>query len=152
VTATGLPAEGAIKSSAAIGSLLLDGIGDTIRISLTDRPEEEVKVARCLLKSLGLRNFGAEIISCPTCGRCEVGLVSIVKVLEDRLSEIKFNPKARPVKIAVMGCVVNGPGEAKQADIGIAFGKNEGLLFKNGKPVRRFAADKSVDVLLKEIT
>jgi len=151
VTATGLPAEGAIKSSVAIGSLLLDGIGDTIRISLTDRPEEEVRAARCLLKSLGLRNFGPEIISCPTCGRCEVDLVGIVKVLEGRLSALKHKPKARPIKVAVMGCVVNGPGEAKQADVGIAFGKNEGLLFKKGKPVSKVSSGKSVDLLLQEI-
>jgi (E)-4-hydroxy-3-methylbut-2-enyl-diphosphate synthase len=151
VTATGLPAEGAIKSSVAIGSLLLDGIGDTIRISLTDRPEEEVRIARCLLKSLGLRNFGPEIISCPTCGRCEVNLVSIVRILEDRLAALKLKPLSRPVKVAVMGCVVNGAGEAKQADIGIAFGKNEGLFFKKGKPVRKVAADKSAEILIKEI-
>jgi (E)-4-hydroxy-3-methylbut-2-enyl-diphosphate synthase len=162
VTATGLPQEGLIKSSVAIGALLLDGIGDTIRISLTDKPQEEVRSARLLLKSLGLRNFGPEIISCPTCGRCEVNLVKIIKDLEKRLAvELSQGhlPAGRqaghkshgPVKVAVMGCVVNGPGEAKHADLGIAFGKIDGLLFKKGKPVFKVSVDRSVEALIKEI-
>jgi (E)-4-hydroxy-3-methylbut-2-enyl-diphosphate synthase len=170
VTATGLPAEGIIKSSVAIGALLLDGIGDTIRISLTDKPEQEILAAKILLKSLGLRDFGPEIISCPTCGRCEVDLVSVVKELEKKLSVVHgpclagrtcltavrqvqstVHGNLKPLKVAVMGCVVNGPGEARHADIGIAFGKNEGLLFKKGKPVYKVSVDRCVDVLIDEI-
>jgi (E)-4-hydroxy-3-methylbut-2-enyl-diphosphate synthase len=151
VTATGLPREGLIKSNVAIGALLLDGIGDTIRISLTDKPQEEVKAAQLLLKSLGLRNFGPEIISCPTCGRCEVNLFKVVKDLEKRLQAVSFEPKVKPIQVAVMGCVVNGPGEAKHADLGIAFGKIGGLLFKKGKPVGKVSVDKCVDALIEEI-
>ncbi len=153
VTATGLPFEGAIKSSVAIGSLLLDGIGDTIRVSLTQAPQEEIRVAQALLKSLGVRNFGPEIISCPTCGRCEVDLVRIVRDLETAfVGEPGLSvPLKRPVTVAVMGCVVNGPGEAKHADLGIAFGKSEGLLFKKGKPVCKVAASRAVGVLVGEI-
>jgi (E)-4-hydroxy-3-methylbut-2-enyl-diphosphate synthase len=151
VTATGLPREGLIKSNVAIGALLLDGIGDTIRISLTDKPQEEVKAARLLLKSLGLRNFGPEIISCPTCGRCEVNLFKVVKDLENRLQSRGFDPKVKPVQVAVMGCVVNGPGEAKHADLGIAFGKIDGLLFKKGKPARKVSVGSCVDALMDEI-
>ena len=151
VTATGLPREGLIKSNVAIGALLLDGIGDTIRISLTDKPQEEVKAAKLLLKSLGLRNFGPEIISCPTCGRCEVNLFKVVKDLESRLQSVSFKPKEKPIQVAVMGCVVNGPGEAKHADLGIAFGKIDGLLFKKGKPMVKVSVDRCVDVLIKEI-
>jgi (E)-4-hydroxy-3-methylbut-2-enyl-diphosphate synthase len=151
VTATGLPQEGLIKSNVAIGSLLLDGIGDTIRISLTDHPREEVKAAKCLLKSLGLRNFGPEIISCPTCGRCEVNLIKVVKDLENRLPAAVNQPQARSIQVAIMGCVVNGPGEAKHADLGIAFGKKDGLLFKNGKPAFKVPVSRCVEVLIKEI-
>ncbi len=136
VTASGLPSEGIIKSSIAIGGLLSEGIGDTIRVSLTDTPGQEVKAARAILKALGLADFGPEVISCPTCGRCEVDLVKIVKELEKKLYTLQFTPSTPPPKVAVMGCVVNGPGEASQADIGIAFGKKEGLVFKKGKPVR----------------
>ncbi len=149
VTATGLPQEGLIKSNVAIGALLLDGIGDTIRISLTDKPQEEIKAAKCLLKSLGLRNFGPEIISCPTCGRCEVNLFKVVKDLENRLTVI--GNEFRPIQVAVMGCVVNGPGEARHADLGIAFGKKDGMLFKKGKPIKKVSVDCSVDVLIEEI-
>jgi len=151
VTATGSPYKGAIKSSIALGALLLEGIGDTIRISLTDRPWQEVKVAKYILESLGLRHFGPEIISCPTCGRCEVDLVKIVKELEKRLSIMDCQLWRRPPKVAVMGCVVNGPGEAKEADIGIAFGKKEGLLFKNGKAIKKMSFSNCIDCLLKEM-
>jgi (E)-4-hydroxy-3-methylbut-2-enyl-diphosphate synthase len=151
VTATGLPYEGAIKSSIAIGALLLEGIGDTIRVSLTDKPKAEVKVAKHILAALGLRSFGAEIISCPTCGRCEVDLIKIVNNLENKLRTTNYELLTRPLKVAVMGCVVNGPGEAAQADIGVAFGKREGLLFKNGKPIKKIPYSKCIDVLLKEI-
>ncbi|MCU0651633.1 MAG: flavodoxin-dependent (E)-4-hydroxy-3-methylbut-2-enyl-diphosphate synthase [Candidatus Omnitrophica bacterium] len=148
VTATGLPGEGAIKSAIAIGALLLEGIGDTIRISLTARPEEEIRVARAVLRALDLRHFGPEVISCPTCGRCEVDLVGLVQEIEQKIIQVKGN---KPLKIAVMGCVVNGPGEAKEADIGVAFGKNDGLLFKKGKAVRKVLFTQSAAALLKEI-
>ncbi len=151
VTATGLPASGAIKSSIAIGALLLDGIGDTIRVSLTDIPQEEVRVAKAILEALSLRKFGPEVISCPTCGRCEVNLVKLIKTLENRLSTVNFPPSTRPMKLAVMGCVVNGPGEARQADIGVAFGKEEGLLFKKGKPVKKICFNDCINILLKEV-
>lgn len=151
MTATGPAGTGMIKSSAAIGTLLLDGIGDTIRISLTDKPEEEVVAARCLLQSVGRRFFGPEVISCPTCGRCQVNLVGIVNDLEKRLSAVSLRPSAGNIQVAVMGCEVNGPGEARQAAIGVAFGKGYGLLFKKGKPVRKVAANECVEVLLKEI-
>jgi len=158
VTATGLPFKGAIKSSIAIGALLLEGIGDTIRVSLTDTPVQEALAAKAILESLGLRRFGPEIISCPTCGRCEVDLVGIVTELEKKLSTIDYTclparqgVLRRPVKIAIMGCIVNGPGEAKEADIGIAFGRKEGLLFKNGKAVRKVSIHNCTDYLFKEI-
>lgn len=149
VTATGLPHQGMIKSSIAIGTLLLQGIGDTIRISLTDSPEEEIKAARSVLESLGLRNFGPQIISCPTCGRCEVDLINIVSKIEEELTNIKNCKK--PIKVAIMGCVVNGPGEAREADVGIAFGKKEGLLFLKGKPVKKISPANSIEILLKEV-
>jgi len=152
VTATGLPFEGMIKSCVALGSLLMDGIGDTIRISLTDKSTEEVRVAKALLASLGLRNFGPSIISCPTCGRCEVDLFGIVKNLEKKMAAGIGGARAiKPLTVAVMGCVVNGPGEARHADIGIAFGKNSGLLFKKGKPVRKVGVDQAVQTLLREM-
>ena len=151
VTATGSPQAGMIKSAIALGVLLLEGIGDTIRVSLTEKPQQEVKVARAILEALGLRCFNHQIISCPTCGRCEVDLIRLVKELEHRLSAVSCQLSAKPLKLAVMGCVVNGPGEAKEADVGIAFGKKDGLLFKDGKTVRKISSDRCVDVLLKEI-
>ena len=151
VTATGPADAGIIKSSVAIGSLLLGGIGDTIRVSLTDKPEEEVRVAHYILESIGLRNGHIEIISCPTCGRCEVNLRQIVRKLESRLDAMRFLPGSSPLKVAVMGCMVNGPGEAKEADMGIAFAKKEGLLFRSGKPVKKVALNDCVNVLTKEV-
>lgn len=151
VTATGLPMQGMIKSSVAIGALLLEGIGDTIRISLTDQPEEEVKVARAILESLDLGSFGPQVVSCPTCGRCEVDLMSLTRELESALAGGGFAASKPPVKLAVMGCVVNGPGEAREADIGVAFGRKDGLLFMNGKPVRKIPLKGATDRLLKEV-
>lgn len=151
VTATGSAYSGAIKSSICLGALLLDGIGDTIRISLTDEPVNEVKVARIILESLGLRNFSPQIISCPTCGRCEVDLPRLVKDVEQKLSAVDCRLSAKPATVAIMGCVVNGPGEAALADIGVAFGKERGLLFKKGKPVRKVSFAECTNVLLKEI-
>ncbi|MDD4980319.1 MAG: flavodoxin-dependent (E)-4-hydroxy-3-methylbut-2-enyl-diphosphate synthase [Candidatus Omnitrophica bacterium] len=151
VTATGSPYLGLIKTSIALSALLLEGIGDTIRVSLTDIPEAEVRAAKSILGAMDLRHFGPQIISCPTCGRCEVDLIKVVKELENRLSTSDYRLSTRPIKLAVMGCVVNGPGEAKEADLGVAFGKKEGLLFKRGKPVRKISYDRCADVLLKEL-
>lgn len=151
VTAVGPSPAGIIKSAIVIGGLLSEGIGDTIRISLTDSPVREVKATYNILEALGLTRAGAEIISCPACGRCEVDLIKIVKELEDKLSVVSCQLSDKPIKVAVMGCVVNGPGEAKSADIGVAFGKKQGLLFKKGRPVGKVPADKCVGVLLEEI-
>ncbi len=155
VTATGSSYAGAIKSSLCLGALLLEGIGDTIRISLTDESVNEVKAAKIILESLGLRSFSPQIISCPTCGRCEVDLPKLVKELEESISRnysiLQQASTAKPIKVAIMGCVVNGPGEAAQADIGVAFGKGRGLLFKKGKPVRKVSFAECKDTLLKEI-
>ena len=151
VTATGAPAKGRIKSAIAIGALLLDGIGDTIRVSLTDEPREEVLAAREILEAVGLNKYGPRIISCPTCGRCEVDLANLVKGLEKGLSAMDTSSKRRHPDVAVMGCVVNGPGEARDADIGIAFGKKEGLLFRNGKPLKKVPFNKCLTELRRQI-
>ena len=151
VTATGTPSSGAIKSGIALGSLLLEGIGDTIRVSLTENPLQEVAAAKAILESLELRSFGPTIVSCPTCGRCEVDLVKIVRELESKLSAANHGSLTAPVKLAVMGCIVNGPGEAKEADIGVAFGRKEGLLFKRGIRVKKITISNCVPVLLKEM-
>jgi (E)-4-hydroxy-3-methylbut-2-enyl-diphosphate synthase len=151
LTASGAPPEGMVKSSMAIGALLLEGIGDTIRVSLTEKPEAEVRVAKSILENLGLRHFGPKIISCPTCGRCEVNLIRVVKDLDKKLSSLNCKLKNNRSTIAVMGCIVNGPGEASEADIGIAFGKKEGLLFKKGKPLRKVKYKNSVSALTKEL-
>mgnify|MGYP000853650876 FL=1 len=131
VTEAGTAFQGTVKSAIGIGSLLVDGIGDTIRVSLTENPVEEIKVAKEILKVLGMRK-GVEIISCPTCGRTEIDLISLAKKVENEFSSMEKN-----IKIAVMGCVVNGPGEAKEADYGVAGGKGEGLLFKKGKIIKK---------------
>lgn len=146
ITEAGTQWSGTIKSSIGIGALLLEGIGDTLRVSLTAHPVEEVKVGLEILKCLGLRQEGIEIISCPTCGRCNIDLFNIVKKVEERVSDIK-----KPLKVAVMGCVVNGPGEAKEADIGIAGGKGKVVLFKKGNVVGTYQENEAVDVLVKEI-
>ncbi len=151
VTATGPSSMGLVKSSIALGALLLEGIGDTIRISLTDTPLQEVKAAWAILEALRLRSRGPEIISCPTCGRCEVDLVKIVNDLENKLSTIDYRLSTRPFKVAIMGCVVNGPGEAAQADLGVAFGSKEGLLFKNGRAIKKVSLHNCVNALFKEI-
>jgi len=151
VTATGLTLQGAVKSSLAIGTLLLEGIGDTIRISLTDKPQEEVKVAKYILEALDLRHFGPQVISCPTCGRCTVDLVKIVRQLENKLASGYWQLATGATKLAVMGCVVNGPGEAKEADLGLAFGKKQGLLFKKGRIIKKVSQLNCIPSLLKEI-
>lgn len=153
VTAAGTTNTGSIKSAIAIGTLLLDGIGDTIRISLTSSPQEEVKLAKCILEVLSLRRFGPEIISCPTCGRCEVNLLKIVRDLDRRIYSLgNYQLLRLAPKIAVMGCMVNGPGEAKEADIGVAFGRKEGLLFKNGRAIKKVSVANCINYLLKGVS
>ena len=137
---------GTIKSAVGLGILLSEGIGDTIRVSLTADPVEEVRVAYEILKSLHLRQKGPEIISCPTCGRCQIDIKGLVNKVEAELTNIK-----NPIKVAVMGCVVNGPGEAREADIGIAGGKGIGILFKHGKVVKKFKERELFKTLMGEI-
>ncbi|MFH1752711.1 MAG: flavodoxin-dependent (E)-4-hydroxy-3-methylbut-2-enyl-diphosphate synthase [Candidatus Omnitrophota bacterium] len=138
VTATGVKEDGMIKSAIGIGSLLSEGIGDTIRVSLTADPVLEVELAKSILQSLGLRRFGPDVISCPTCGRCQTDIESIVREVKKGLSKAKPGSGVKkPYAIAIMGCEVNGPGEAKGADIGIAAGKGSGVLFKKGKVVKK---------------
>lgn len=146
ITEAGPAWRGTIKSAVGIGSLLSQGIGDTIRISLTGDPVEEVRVAREILKSLDLLKEGIEIISCPTCGRTEIDLIDIVKQAEERLETID-----KHIKVAIMGCPVNGPGEAREADIGLAGGKGEGLIFRKGKIIKKVKEDKLLDALIEEI-
>ena len=146
VTAAGPLKSGIIKGSIGIGSLLADGLGDTIRVSLTAPPVEEVKAAKMILQSLGLRIFGPELISCPTCGRCQIDLVGLVLAVEDILSPMEKN-----FKIAVMGCVVNGPGEAREADLGLSAGKKSGILFKKGKVIKTVPLKDLLTVFREEI-
>ncbi|UHR02915.1 flavodoxin-dependent (E)-4-hydroxy-3-methylbut-2-enyl-diphosphate synthase [Peptoniphilus sp. GNH] len=146
ITEAGPGLQGVVKSSVGIGTLLSQGIGDTIRVSLTERPLEEVKVGREILKSLGLRNDGIEIISCPTCARTKVDLFKIVKKAQDHFEKMDKN-----LKVAIMGCAVNGPGEAREADIGIASGKGCGLIFKKGKIVKKVKEEQLLEELIKEM-
>ncbi|MCL2842998.1 MAG: flavodoxin-dependent (E)-4-hydroxy-3-methylbut-2-enyl-diphosphate synthase [Oscillospiraceae bacterium] len=146
VTEAGTAYVGTIKSAIGIGSLLLDGIGDTIRVSLTDDPVEEVRAARAILQSVGLRRFGPEIISCPTCGRCQIDLIALTNEVEARLAT-----ETREITVAVMGCAVNGPGEAAAADYGIAGGVGEGLLFCHGEIVGKVPMEGLVDALMELI-
>ena len=145
VTEAGTERMGIIKSAAGIGSLLLDGIGDTIRVSLTADPTQEIYAAKDILKAVGIGG-GVQIVSCPTCGRTGIDLISIAKQVEERTRDITAD-----IKIAVMGCVVNGPGEAREADIGIAGAKGEGIIFKKGEIIRRVPEEKLVDELMSEI-
>ncbi|MDR2676692.1 MAG: flavodoxin-dependent (E)-4-hydroxy-3-methylbut-2-enyl-diphosphate synthase [Endomicrobium sp.] len=153
ITEAGSIFSGTIKSSIGVGIMLYDGIGDTIRVSLTADPIEEINVAYCILQYMGLRNLGVEVISCPTCSRCEVDLINIVLKLEKKISVIKNLRKLhKPIKVALMGCVVNGPGEAKDADFGIAAsGKNIGVLFKNGNIICKISSDKWVNKIISMI-
>lgn len=146
VTEAGTTFSGTIKSSVGLGVLLADGIGDTLRVSLTAPPEEEVGVGWEILAALDIRRRGPELVSCPTCGRCQVDLVPIARAVEERLRTIDT-----PVKVAVMGCVVNGPGEARDADVGVASGNGVGLLFRRGEAVRKVPEDQIVDALFEEI-
>ena len=146
VTESGTLKGGTVKSAVGIGALLAEGIGDTMRVSLTANPVEEIYAAYDIQKVLGMRKTGAEIVSCPTCGRTQLDLISIANEVEKRAANID-----KPIKIAVMGCAVNGPGEAREADIGIAGEKGEGLIFKKGEIIKKVPQDRLVDELMKEI-
>jgi (E)-4-hydroxy-3-methylbut-2-enyl-diphosphate synthase len=146
VTEAGTSLAGTVKSSVGLGVLLAEGIGDTLRVSLTADPVDEVFVAWEILAALDLRRHGPEMISCPTCGRCEINLIDIAGEVDRRIRERKT-----PFKVAVMGCVVNGPGEAREADIGVAAGRGVGLIFAKGEPIRKVAEDEIIDALMEEI-
>lgn len=146
VTEAGTVYRGTIKSSIGLGCMLAEGIGDTLRVSLTGDPVEEVKVGIEILKALGLRRGGVEFVSCPTCGRTQIDLIDIANKVEERIQALD-----KDIKVAVMGCAVNGPGEAREADIGIAGGKGEALLFKKGEIIRKVPQDRIVEELLREI-
>lgn len=146
ITHSGTLFEGSIRSAIGVGSLLLDGIGDTMRISLTDDPCEEVKAGREILKAVDLRNFGINYITCPTCGRTRIDLINLTKRIQDGLKGVDKN-----ITVAIMGCAVNGPGEAREADIGISGGIGEALLFKKGEIVRKVPEEEIISTLIEEI-
>lgn len=146
VTGAGPYESGVIKGAVGIGALLAEGIGDTLRVSLTASPVEEVRVARQIVQALGLRRFVPELISCPTCGRCEIDLVSLAVEVEEILKGYRL-----PIKVAVMGCAVNGPGEAREADLGISAGKKQGILFSHGKVIRTVEHTNLLDALIEEL-
>lgn len=146
ITESGGIKKGTIKSSIGIGMLLVDGIGDTIRVSLTGDPVEEIKVGKEILRSIGLLNDKIKIVSCPTCGRCQIDLIKLANEVEGKIENIEKN-----ITVAIMGCAVNGPGEAREADIGIAGGNGEGLLFKKGEIIRKIPQSDIVSTLLEEI-
>lgn len=146
VTEAGTTFQGTIKSACGLGILLEEGIGDTLRISLTDDPVQEIRACWTLLAALDLRRRAPELISCPTCGRCQVDLIGMAQQVEDRIAGLD-----KPLKVAVMGCVVNGPGEAADADIGVACGKGSGVVFLQGKVVRKVEEEAIVDALMEEI-
>lgn len=146
ISEAGPPFTGMIKSAVGLGMLLSEGIGDTMRVSLTAEPEEEIRVAYEILKSLGIRRRGPELISCPTCGRCQVDLRPLAQKVEDILKNV-----SKPISVAVMGCVVNGPGEAREADFGIAGGKGMGLVFKKGEVVKKVKEDELLEALIELI-
>ena len=146
VTEAGTARMGLIKSAVGIGSLLCDGIGDTIRVSLTDDPVNEVYAARDILKSIGLRKEGITFVSCPTCGRTKIDLIGLAQQVEERLKDCKAN-----LTVAVMGCAVNGPGEAREADIGIAGGDGCAILFQKGEIIRKIPEDQVVEELVREV-
>jgi (E)-4-hydroxy-3-methylbut-2-enyl-diphosphate synthase len=146
ITEAGTLFSGTIKSSVGLGILLADGIGDTLRVSLTGAPNDEVRVGYDILKALGLRQRGVNFVSCPTCGRCQIDLIRVAEDVEKRLQGVD-----RQITVAVMGCAVNGPGEAREADVGIAGGKGEGLVFRHGEIIRKVPEDKLAEALLEEI-
>ena len=140
--------QGTIRSAVGIGTLLAEGIGDTLRVSLTAEPEEEVRVGIEILKALNLRQHGFVLISCPTCARCSIDLIDLVKEVQRRLESV---PNLPPIKVAVMGCVVNGPGEARDADVGVAGAKDGGVIFAGGRALRKVPSDRIVDELMAEV-
>lgn len=146
ITEAGTIFSGTIKSAVGLGILLAEGIGDTMRVSLTGDPVDEVRVAFEILKALKLRQHGINLVSCPTCGRCQINLIKLAMEAEKRLQSFKT-----PLTVAIMGCVVNGPGEAREADVGIAGGKGEGLLFRRGKIIRKVPENELADALLAEV-
>ncbi len=146
ITESGTVKRGTIKSSVGLGIILYQGIGDTIRVSLTGDPVEEITCAKILLKSLGLRKDGIEVVSCPTCGRTDIDLIGLANQVEELVEDYQLD-----IKVAVMGCIVNGPGEAKEADIGIAGGRGEGMLIKKGKVVKRVKEEELLNVLKEEL-
>jgi (E)-4-hydroxy-3-methylbut-2-enyl-diphosphate synthase len=146
ITEAGMGLKGIVKSAVGIGILLYKGIGDTVRVSLTDDPEVEVETAYAILQSLGLRRRGIEVIACPTCGRIEVDLPKVVKEVEEKLKGLE-----KPLKVAIMGCVVNAIGEAREADLGLACGRGFAWLFKEGKPIKRVGEEEMVQALLEEV-
>ena len=137
---------GNIKSSIGLGILLYEGIGDTLRVSLTGDPIEEIRTGKLILKTLGLRKGGMEVVSCPTCGRTKIDLIKLAKETEEMVADFDLD-----LKVAVMGCAVNGPGEAKEADIGIAGGDGEGLLIKKGEIIKKVSEEKLLDTLKEEL-
>lgn len=147
VTEAGTEYMGTIKSAAGIGGLLALGVGDTIRVSLTDDPVKEIYAAQAILKAVGLNNDGINVVSCPTCGRTRINLIGIAKEVEQRVAAIH----GKKIKVAVMGCAVNGPGEAREADVGIAGGDGVGLVFRKGEILRKVSEDRLVDALMEEI-
>jgi (E)-4-hydroxy-3-methylbut-2-enyl-diphosphate synthase len=146
ITEAGTVVTGAVKSAVGLGLLLAEGIGDTIRVSLSAEPEEEIPVAYEILRSLELRNRGVTFVSCPSCGRVEIDVVGVANEVEKRLAKVQT-----PIQVAVMGCVVNGPGESRDADVGLAGGKGRGVIFRKGKPVRTVPEDQFLDAVLKEV-
>jgi (E)-4-hydroxy-3-methylbut-2-enyl-diphosphate synthase len=146
ITEAGTVVTGAVKSAVGLGLLLAQGIGDTLRVSLSAEPEEEIPVAYEILRSLELRNRGVTFVSCPSCGRVEIDVVSVANEVEKRLAKVQT-----PIQVAVMGCVVNGPGESRDADVGLAGGKGRGVIFRKGKPIRTVPEDQFLDAVLKEV-
>lgn len=152
VTATGLPKDGIVKSAVGIGSLLLDGIGDTIRVSLAGDPKEEVVVGRRILESLNLRRFSPNIIACPTCGRCEIDLIGVASKVKERMQALADeDQRFSSLNVAVMGCVVNGPGEAQDADVALAGGNGVGVIYRKGKIVKKVKENEMVEELIDEV-
>ena len=150
VTEAGSKEMGSIKSAIGIGALLCDGIGDTLRVSLTDKPEEELDAARKILRAIGISGqSGLDIVSCPTCGRTKIDLIALVRDFEEAVKREGLSDV--PLKVALMGCIVNGPGEAKEADIGIAGGKGEAALFRKGIVVGKISEDRIIETLIREI-
>ena len=154
ITESGTPKNGELKSAVGIGALLLAGLGDTMRVSLTDDPVKEVLFAKRILETVGMREKAIEIVSCPTCGRTEIDLIGLANEAEARLEKVAQKRSLagmRPLKVAVMGCAVNGPGESREADYGIAGGKGEGLVFSHGEIIEKTTEDRLIDRLIEII-